>query len=328
MQAMVLKAHNTPMVRVDDHPEPDGGAVLEVTACGVCHSDLHVADGMIGKAPPLILGHEVTGIHPQMGPVMVYAPWGCGKCKDCRGGVEMICADAAEAGIFADGGYAQRMGVPAESYLAPIGDLDPYRAAPLACGGLTAYRAVGQGLPRLRERGSQATALVIGAGGLGQFAIRFLRLQSEATVVALDLSEAKQRTAIEQGAHHATGTPEDLETFDLVIDFIGASTTLAVAAAHVAKRGTAVVVGLAGGQVGFGFGKVPHEARFMSSVWGSRSQLDELLAFAQREPGVLSDVEIVAFTDAQLAHDRLRSGEAKGRIVLDVRGDRCSRQGS
>ena len=92
-----------------DHSDPDrsdgSGEVIDVTACGVCHSDLHVVDGEIPSPLPLILGHEVTGVHPRLGPVMVYAPWGCRTCELCAEGVEMICVDASEAGIFADGGY-------------------------------------------------------------------------------------------------------------------------------------------------------------------------------------------------------------------------------
>jgi alcohol dehydrogenase, propanol-preferring len=76
------------------------------------------------------------------------------------------------------------------------------------------------------------------------------------------------------------------------------------------------VVGLAGGRIPFGFAAVPHEARFMTSVWGSRTQLDELLALARREPSIVQSVEILPLSQAQVAHDRLRAGEVRGRIVL------------
>ena len=319
MRAVVLEAFNTGLRLVADHPEPDPSTeVIEVTACGVCHSDLHVADGEFPVSVPLILGHEVTGVHPRLGPVMVYAPWGCRSCELCTAGVEMICVDAREAGIYSDGGYAEKMRVPDASYLAPIGGLDPVTSAPLACGGLTAYRAVTQGLDTLRRPGRRRRALVIGAGGLGQYALRYLRLLTDADVSALDVSAAKRATAVERGAHNAYGPGDELGPSDFVIDFIGSEATLAAAAGAVARLGLVAVVGLYGGRIPFGFGAVPHEARFMSSVWGSRGQLDELLALAAREPLVLNPVETLPLAQAQAAHDRLRAGEIKGRVVLTV----------
>ena len=319
MRAVVLDAFGAELRFAADHPDPDGSdEVIDVTACGVCRSDLHVVDGEIPSPLPLILGHEVTGVHPRLGPVMVYAPWGCRTCELCAEGVEMICVDAREAGIFADGGYAEKMRVPSAEYLAPLGDLDPVACAPLACGGLTAYRAVTQGLDVLRRDGRRRRALVIGAGGLGQYAIRYLRLLSDADVGALDLSAAKRATALERGAHSAYGPDDELPACDFVIDFIGSEATLTTAAGAVARRGLVAVVGLYGGRIGFGFGAVPHEARFMSSVWGSRAQLDELLELAGREPSILNPVETLPLDDAQTAHDRLRAGEVKGRIVLTV----------
>ena len=326
MRAIVLERSNTELVLVDDQPEPlaGDGLVLELTACGVCHSDIHVVDGDFGAPPPIILGHEVTGVHPELGPVMLYAPWGCGQCEQCDDGNEMICSDSTEAGLFTDGGYAERIRIPAARYLAPLDGLDPYDAAPLACGGLTAYRAVLQGIDRLRERGPAATALIIGAGGLGQYAISYLRLLTEATVTALDLSATKLDIAIELGAHEAVEAIEDGRRFDLIIDFIGAEATLRTAADHIKKLGTVSVVGLAGGTVPFGFGAVPLEARFLASVWGSRAQMDELLGLARKEPTIVRPVEVLPLAQAEEAHRRLRAGEVDGRIVLDINGSRSN----
>ena len=317
MRAVVLTATATPLAVIDDHPEPDAsGEIIDVTACGVCHSDLHVADGDFGSALPMILGHEVTGVHHQLGPVMLYAPWGCGSCAQCADGLEMICTDATEAGLFTDGGYAERMYVPDTGYLAPLGDLDPVASAPLACGGLTAYRAVSHGLSTLRDRSSGGRALVVGAGGLGQYALRYLRLQTDAHVVALDTAADKRANALTVGANEAIAPDDAAEPFDVVLDFIGSNATLTGAAQRVAKRGLVAVVGLAGATIPFGFGAVPHEARLMSSVWGTRSELDELLTLAHAEPSIVQAVETLPLGDAQLAHDRLRSGDVQGRLVL------------
>lgn len=318
MLAVVLTETNAPLTIVDDHAEPGGagGEVIDVSACGVCHSDIHVVDGDFGSSLPLILGHEVTGVHPEIGPVMVYAPWGCRSCPQCDVGLEMMCADATEAGLFTDGGYAERMWVKDRRYLAPLDGLDPVAAAPLACGGLTAYRAVKHTLDVLRDRPRGGRALVIGAGGLGQYAIRYLRLRTDAHVTALDTSAAKRERANEVGAHDSIGPDDDAAPYDVVLDFIGADATLGGSVARVARRGLVVVIGLAGGRVPFGFGAVPHEARLMSSVWGSRAELDELLDFARRESEIVQPVETLPLTSAQLAHDRLRSGDVRGRLVL------------
>lgn len=320
MRAMLLTEFGSPVGLVKDHPDPAAGSgeVIDVIACGVCHSDLHISEGLFPITLPRILGHEVTGMHSRLGPVMVYAPWGCGRCADCRAELEMICSDAAEAGIFSDGGYAERMHVREARYLAPLGDLDPVAAAPLACGGLTAFRAVGHTLELLRRRGRGARATVIGTGGLGQFAIRYLRLLSDATVVAADISAAKRATACEIGAHEAVDPGDGIPLTDVVLDFIGADVTLAQAAAAVHKRGLVIVIGLFGGRIPWGFGAYRHEATFMNSVWGSRAQLDELLALAAREPSIIQPVETMPFERAAEAHERVRAGDLRGRLVLTV----------
>jgi len=321
MRAMVLTEPGSP-VRLTDVPEPvapPGGSVIDVLACGICHSDLHAAAGDYPTARPITLGHEVVGLHPTLGPVLVYACWGCRQpgCWACESGQEMICPNATEAGLFKDGGYAAKMVVPDDSYLVPIGDLDPHRTAPLACGGLTAYRAVDHTLDRL-SRISQPRALVIGAGGLGQFGVQFLKIRSKAHVTVLDASAEKREVALELGAD-AVAAPGELEgAFDAVIDFVGAEGTLIAARDHVARQGIVVVVGLYGGTIPFGFGAVAHETTFMTSVWGTRAQLGDLVALAQ-EHQLSSPIEILPLDQAQTALDRLASGDVAGRFVLDPR---------
>lgn len=330
MHAVVLDRHSSPLSYRTDHPGPEapvgksGGLVLDVTACGVCHSDIHVVDGDFGREPPIILGHEITGTHPDLGPVMVYAPWGCRSCQQCREGEEMICSNSMEAGLFTHGGYAEQVWVPGIEYLEPLAGLDPHRSAPLACGGLTAYRAVLHGVDRLRELGADGKALVVGAGGLGQYAITFLKLLTDCSVTALDLSKQKHRRAIEVGADAATAELTGVDRFDVVLDFVGVEATVRAAAEHVNKRGVVAVVGLGGGTVPFGFGAVPLETTFLASVWGTRGQMSELINLAGREPDVLLPVEIMALAKAEEAHQRLRAGDVQGRMVLDVAGQKST----
>jgi alcohol dehydrogenase, propanol-preferring len=298
---------------LEERRDPVGADVIDVLACGVCHSDLHVVDGDYPSPLPLIL------LHKELGPVMVYAPWGCRNCAMCASGQEMICPNSKEIGLFQDGGYAEKFAVSDRRYLHSIGSLDPVQAAPLACGGLTAYRAVKHGLETLRtSKQPPARALVIGAGGLGQYAVQYLRALTDAEVLVADTSAAKCAQASKLGAHHADSIA-DLEALDLkadvVLDFVGADTTLQGAARMVKRQGLVVVVGLFGGRVPFGIGAVPHEARFMSSIWGTNAELGELLQLAQRE-SIAGTVEVLPLEQAQLAHDRLRAGDVAGRFVL------------
>lgn len=317
MRAVELQAFNSPLVVVERAAPVIGAGeeLIDVTACGVCHSDIHVADGQFGSPLPLIPGHEVTGVHHELGPVMVYAPWGCRNCWICETGHEMICPDGAEAGLFRDGGYAEQMRVTHREYLQPLGDLDPVLSAPLACGGLTAFRATKQALEALRRRGPAARALVIGAGGLGQFGIQYLRMMSDAEVWVADPAPAKQQRALELGASQAVSTDELDGKFDAIIDFVGAQPTLEAAVQRVNRRGIVIAVGLYGGRVPFGVGAVPHEAQFMSSIWGTVAELGELIAFAHQHP-VQYTVEAVPLDQAEQAHQRLRAGEVAGRLVL------------
>jgi alcohol dehydrogenase, propanol-preferring len=303
---------------VELRPAPIGNDVIDVLGCGVCHSDLHVVDGAYPSPMPLVLGHEVTGMHPELGPVIVYAPRGCGSCRMCARGLEMMCPTGTEIGLFQDGGYTDRLAVSRREYLHPLGSLDPIASAPLACGGLTAFRAVKHGIDTMQAE-KAPRALVIGAGGLGQFAVQFLRLMTDAEVHISDASASKRDRAIELGAHVAVG-PDDLAgdavgRFDVVIDFVGAEATLSAATSVVHRQGLVVVVGLYGGRVPFGFGAVPHEARLMSSVWGSNAELGELLDLARRET-IVHTVEALPLSRANEAHDRLRRGDVDGRFVL------------
>ena len=195
----------------------DDEVVIKVSSCGVCFSDIHVANGEFGEKPrPMTLGHEVTGWTEEHGNVFVYTPWGCGNCRFCAAGTEMICPDSHEAGLFDQGGYAEYMLVPHRRYIFPLGDLDPIDSAPLGCGGLTAFRAVRHALPFL---GKGKRVLVLGAGGLGQYAVQYLSLLSDAEVHVGDPDPAKCATAKELGATEAAN-PADLEgPYAAVLDF-------------------------------------------------------------------------------------------------------------
>jgi propanol-preferring alcohol dehydrogenase len=318
LKSIVVNKPHSPLELVDrEIPIARGPQeeVIRVLACGVCHSDVHVADGDFGGPYPVVLGHEVVGEHPELGRVIVYAPWGCGEadCRQCSSGLEMICPNGREAGIVSDGGYSEYMRVPKRDYLVPIHDMDPAYAAPLACGGLTAFRAVKRVMPHLQGRNSRA--IIIGAGGLGQFAIQFLRALTNAELTVVDTSADKLNAARSLGADVTCDVEGLTGKYDAVIDFVGADATMAAAASSIDRQGIIVVVGLWGGRIEFGVGVMPSEAVLTTSIWGSLDELKELLDFAQAHP-LQHSVETLPLEKAQHAHDLLRAGNIKGRAVL------------
>ena len=317
MNAAVLQRVGVPL-RLEDRPlpQPRGEEVLvRVRGAGVCHSDLHMIDGRIPGLPlPRVLGHEIAGVAEGLGAVLVYASWGDGTCRWCRRGEEQLCARAAEPGWVRDGGYAEAVVVPSKRYLLPLGDLDPVRAAPLADAGVTAYRAVRRLQPWLAGDG---TAVVLGAGGLGQFAIQFLRHAGDARVVAVDPDQAKRDQARLLGADQTAAAGADLEpgAAVAVLDLVGSDATLAEAARLVRPTGVVMVVGEAGGRLPFGFGTVPNEAHLTTSLWGSHRDLVAVVELARA--GTLRwEVEALPLHRVNEALERLRHGRVRGRLVL------------
>jgi alcohol dehydrogenase, propanol-preferring len=317
VNAAVLRRVGAPL-RLEDRPapQPRGEEVLvRVRGAGVCHSDLHMIDGLIPGLPlPRVLGHEIAGQADGLGAVLVYASWGDGTCRWCRRGEEQLCARAAEPGWTRDGGYAEAVLVPSRRYLLPLGDLDPVRAAPLADAGVTAYRAVRRVRPWLAGGG---TAVVLGAGGLGQFAIQFLRRAGDARVVAVDPDPAKRDQAGRLGADHTAAAAGELEpgAAVAVLDLVGSDATLAEAAWLVRPTGVVMVVGEAGGRLPFGFGAVPDEAHLTTSVWGSHRDLVAVVELA-RAGAVRWEVEALPLHRVNEALERLRQGRVRGRLVL------------
>ena len=194
------------------------------------------------------LGPGATGFTPG-DPVIVYGPWGCGLCMNCRQGMENYCqapGGPSPGGLGGhDGGMAEYLLVPSTRYLIPLGNLDPREVAPLSDAGLTSYHAVKRSLHLL---GPGSTAVVIGAGGLGQMAIQVLRALSAATtVVAVDTSADKLEIAKQVGADEGLLSGDDAVTrikdltgghgAELVLDMVAVNPTLAMAAQMARRAG-------------------------------------------------------------------------------------------
>lgn len=296
---------------IEERPRPSPrstpGFVADVLACGVCHTDLDLLDSEATRTPH-VLGHEVVVADPGGEPCLVYASWGCGDCVHCRSGDEAMCPEVVIEGVHADGGYAEALVIPDDSYLYPIGDLDPAVAAPLADAGATAYRAVRRAMPASR-------AVVIGVGGLGQFAIQWLRLVGDCSVTAVDTAPEKLIRALELGADEAHPPTADIEPAPVVLDFVGTPESLELAKSVVERKGRIVIVGGGGATIPVGMETIPYEAWVTTSIMGSRSDVTTVLAHAQRG-NVECHVEVLPLHDANTALDRLRAGAVAGRLVL------------
>ncbi|MFE7778704.1 NAD(P)-dependent alcohol dehydrogenase [Streptomyces sp. NPDC057445] len=320
-------------------PEPGPGQVLvKVGGAGACHSDLHLMEAppeRVGRLP-FTIGHEnagwvetlgpgVTGFAPGE-PVIVYGPWGCGLCANCREGRENYCQTTGGLGGGLgghQGGMAEYLLVPASRFLLPLGTLDPREAAPLSDAGLTSYHAVKRSLHLL---GPGSTAVVIGAGGLGQMAIQILRALSAATtVVAVDTAADKLEIANRMGADEALVSGEEAVTrikdmtrgqgAQLVLDMVGVDPTLRMAAQMARVLGHLTIVGLGGGALPVDFLSPPHECSVASPYWGFIPELMEVVTLAQQQK-IKMLVEHFPLERAGEAYQLLHDGRIQGRAVI------------
>src|SRR5499433_3168079 len=291
-------------------PVPEAGPkknLVKVGGAGACHSDLHLMERPAPKRPvklPFTLGHENAGWVEMLGlvatgfapgdPVIVYGPWGCGNCKNCRMSMENYCENSggiARGGGLGgyDGGMAPYLLVPSTRFLVPLGSLDPREAAPLTDAALTSYHAVKRSLHLL---GAGSTAVLIGVGGLGQMAIQVLRALSAATtIIAVDTAADKLAIAKRMGADEGLLSGDEAVTrikdmtrgqgANLVLDMVGVNPTLRMAAQLARVLGHLTIVGLGGGALPVNFYSPPHERSVASPYWGSITELMEVVSLAQ-----------------------------------------------
>jgi alcohol dehydrogenase, propanol-preferring len=245
--------HTGPLVAVErPRPEPGAGEVrLRVTACGVCRTDLHLAEGDLPPKHPLTVpGHEIVGRVDAVGEGCDRFELGqragiawlratCGRCRWCRSGSENLCVSPRFTGWDADGGYAQ-WAVVDEAYAYPIPDrFDDRQAAPLLCAGIVGYRALRRAaLPAGGRLG------IYGFGASAHLAAQ-VALAEGARVHVLTRSEDARGLAIELGAHSAgpaNGAPP--EPLDAAILFAPAGELVPVALEALDRGGTLAVAGI------------------------------------------------------------------------------------
>lgn len=319
-------------------PIPTGDQVLiKIAGAGVCHSDLHVIDDGIVPNAPFTLGHENAGYVEEIGEsvksfkkgdaVLVYGPWGCGHCKPCKESSENYCDNqsiqAAGGGLGLDGGMAEYMLVPSDRLLVPIGDLDPVIAAPITDAALTPYSAIKRSIHKLTP---EEFVVVIGIGGLGHTALQILKAVCGSRIIACDITEEKMEFAKKMGAEFTINSSDEdaaeqivkitgIKKAKVVLDFVGATSTMELGAKVVSLNGDLTIIGLSGGHYPIAFGTVPLGANVSIPYWGSEVELIEVIALA-RQGKINIEVETYPLDQALEVYDKMRKGQLKGRAVL------------
>ncbi|WP_433794970.1 alcohol dehydrogenase catalytic domain-containing protein [Actinoplanes sp. CA-252034] len=306
-------------VEVPDPSPGPGETLVRVAGCGLCRSDLtmrHLPAAVgqqLGWSMPFTLGHETAGWIADTGePVALVSPTSCGTCRHCVRGQDSGCPyGRAGRGYGRDGGLAAYVLVRDRRALLPLGDLDPRHAGPLTDAGATAYHAVRRALPRIPAGG---TVVVIGAGGLGAFAIQFVRVLTAARVVAVDPLPARLDYAAEIGAHAGEATVPGAA--DVVLDFVGTDETIAAGIGAVRTGGAYGLIGSAGGRLrGPWFSSLPRDGEVFTFQGSSIADAQEVIALA-RAGLIRNQVEEFGFAEIDGAYAKLAAGALTGRAVI------------
>ncbi len=325
MRVMLLEAPGRPLLDAElPRPEPGAGQVLlEVRACGVCRTDLHVADGELPHPKlPLVLGHEIVGVVAELGAgatrfrrgARVGVPWlgwTCGHCADCRAGRENLCERARFTGYQLDGGYAEYTVADERFCFAIPEGFSDLEAAPLLCAGLIGWRS-------LVAAGDAASVGLYGFGAAAHIVAQVARHQGR-RVFAFTRpgDQAAQRFARELGAAWVGDSDAPApEPLDAAIIYAPVGALVPAALRAVRRGGTVVCAGIHMSDVP----AFPYELLWGERVVRSVANLtrrdgEEFLSLAPRA-GVRTEVEPYALTRANEALDRLRRGAVRGAAVL------------
>jgi alcohol dehydrogenase, propanol-preferring len=322
---MLLDAPGRPLrdATVPDPRPGPGQVLLQVRACGVCRTDLHVADGELPHPKlPLVLGHEIVGTITERGPGagrfeigrrvgVPWLGWTCGECAYCRSGRENLCDRARFTGYQLDGGYAERA-VADERFCFPIPDAyDDVQAAPLLCAGLIGYRA-------LVAAGNGRRLGIFGFGAAAHLITQVARFQSRQVYAFTRPGDtAAQAFARSLGAVWAGGSDATpAEPLDAAIIFAPVGALVPVALRAVVKGGTVVCAGIHMSDIpGFPYELLWSERVVRSVANLTRQDGEAFLALAPRVP-VRSEVNVFPLERANEALDALRHGRFAGAAVL------------
>ncbi len=337
MKAAVVRAFGQPLV-IEDVPVPvpgPGELLVKVRACGVCHTDLHAADGdwPVKPVPPFIPGHEVAGTVAALGPGVgdfklgdaVGIAWlhdSCLRCEYCETGWETLCEHQHNTGYSCNGGFAE-YAIASAAFAArlPAG-VDFAAMAPILCAGVTTYK----GLKETEARPGE-WVVISGIGGLGQVAIQYARAMG-LKVVAVDIAEDKLALARATGADVTVDARSPTAVDDVIAATGGGAHGVLVTAVSppafaqavrmARRRGTVALVGLPPGEFPTPiFEVVLKRVTLRGSIVGTRRDLDEAIAFAA-EGKVTARIATVPLSDINAVFARLKRGAVEGRIVLDL----------
>lgn len=347
MHMWALTENHQPLEALEtDTPTPTGPEVLvEVSHCGVCHSDLHLWEGEYnlghgkrirladrGVQLPRAPGHEVVGTVVAVGPDVedvrerdrrIVFPWiGCGECEPCAAGKDNMCTNQAAIGVKRHGGFGSHVLVPHWRYLVDPGDVDPAVAATYACSGITVLSAI----RKLGYVDPDAAVLLIGAGGLGHSAIAMLRALGHRQIIVVDTDPRKREDVVAAGAHFVDGTSDDLageitsiarDPLLHAIDFVNQTRTASTAFDCLGRGGTLVLIGITGGELDIPLAEMVFRPRsVIGSSTGTLQDLKDVVELARA--GRLRPIPIHPMDrdEANNAIDLLREGGVSGRIVL------------
>ncbi len=333
-----------------EYPDPDPQGeeiVIEVTHCGVCHSDLHFVKGEFdlgngqilkmtdrGVKLPCAPGHEIAGKVVAMGPDakgakigdhrIVY-PWmGCRSCEFCLNDQENLCLQSRSLGTIRDGGFGSHVVVPDSSYLFAFDGIDPALASTFACSGLTVYSAI----RKLGELRHGTPVLIMGAGGLGRAAMSTLKALGHDRIFIVDIDATKREEALQAGAEKAFD-PADQNVMQAIVDaaggklfhaldLVGNGRTVDLAFNSLSKTGRLVLVGVGGGDYSLSLaGLILKPRSIFGSITGSRQELSDVIALAQSGKLQPLPVRCMSKDCANEALAMLEEGKVSGRLVLE-----------
>ncbi|MGW2693060.1 alcohol dehydrogenase catalytic domain-containing protein [Streptomyces sp. NPDC001296] len=326
--------HNLRLVERDLVDPAPGHVRVRVEACGVCHSDVLAVEGLrTDPSSPVVPGHEIVGLIDAVGAgVTAWRPGDrvgigflnghCGECERCRRGDFVNCLHQEQTGTTVDGGYAEVAYARASGLVRVPDDMPAADAAPLLCAGLTTFTALQQAPIR-----AGALVAVQGIGGLGHLALQYARSLGY-RVAAIARGREKEKLARELGAHEyidsAVTDPgtalADLGGAAAIVATASSGTSMNPLVRGLAPGGSLVVVGAAPDPLTVAtpdliFGT----RRIVGSLTGSSIENEDNLAFSLAH-GIRPSIETMPFAQAMDGYERMLSGTARFRVVLDIAG--------
>jgi propanol-preferring alcohol dehydrogenase len=315
MRAAVLVQQNEPLELrelADPSPKPDQ-LRLEVRACGVCRTDLHLRDAEIPATKlPVVLGHQIVGVTEEGRRVGVpWLGWTDGECRFCASDRENLCVNARFTGRDIDGGFAQYTVADERYCLALPDELTDEQAAPLLCGGLIGYRA-------LRMTGDAQRLGLYGFGSAAHVICQVAAWQGRRVFAFTRPGDGRgQRFAREQGAEWAGGSDEQPpEPLDAAIIFASAGELVPVALRALDRGGVVVCAGIHMTDIpSFGYDDLWEERMIRSVANLTRRDGQEFLELAARIP-VRTTITAYPLEQAETALADLREGRFEGSAVI------------